>query len=97
MPVYQAAKQSEESAVDASAAVGCKGKLKLFLKHTHLEHHAGPPLVRTQPKVRIVLPNHQWESRWKDNGAENLDWEDSVMEYEVRDLEANAHIEVINH
>ncbi len=43
------------------------------------------------------MQNHQWESRWQENGDENLEWFDSVMEYEIRNVDTQARIEVINH
>lgn len=33
------------------------------------------------------MQNHQWESRWQENGDENLEWFDSVMEYEIRNVD----------
>ena len=73
------------------------GHLKLHLKAAHLKHHAGPPLERMSPFVRISIGEFEWRSPKKEQGGHQIHWDFAHMDYEVMDQFRPMRIEVLDH
>ena len=70
-----------------------------MLISAHLKHHAGPPLTRMSPQVRIKIGDFEWFSPVVENGGHDVHWAttSSKFEYNVRDPNLTVRIEVLDH